>query len=176
MLSKLEKNSRSLGIPVDPASSFAARRCAADAAPSSYDCMASRLQEGRGSSGVFRGGCGSRRWRKARLKPKESDSSRWRGSMTLPSGVLWVLLAFFVGGCAGLPTDYPRPRSEAIHDTDNTRIGREVAPLSVVQPGKSGFFTLGNGLDAFVARLALAEAADRTLDVQYYLFLSLIHI
>ena len=90
--------------------------------------------------------------------------------MSLPSGVVWVFLAVFLGGCAGLPTDYPRPRSEAIHDTDDTRIGREVAPLLVAQPGKSGFFTLGNGLDAFVARLALAEAADRTLDVQYYLF------
>ncbi|MGB5198439.1 MAG: phospholipase D family protein [Sedimenticolaceae bacterium] len=90
--------------------------------------------------------------------------------MSLPPGIVWVFLAVFLGGCAGLPTDYPRQRSEALHHTDDTRIGREVAPLLTVQPGKSGFFTLGNGLDAFVARLALAEAADRTLDVQYYLF------
>jgi len=57
-----------------------------------------------------------------------------------------------------------------MHDTENTRIGRSVAPLLIEQPGESGFFPLGNGLDAFVARLAMSEAADRTLDVQYYLF------
>jgi putative cardiolipin synthase len=90
--------------------------------------------------------------------------------MAFSSGVVWVFLAVFLGGCAGLPTDYPRQHSDALHNTDDTRIGREVAPLLVERPGKSGFFTLGNGLDAFVARLALAEAADRTLDVQYYLF------
>jgi putative cardiolipin synthase len=90
--------------------------------------------------------------------------------MSFPPGVVWVFLAIFLSGCAGLPTDYPRQRSEALHNTDDTRIGREVSPLLVAHPGKSGFFTLGNGLDAFVARLALAKAADQTLDVQYYLF------
>jgi phosphatidylserine/phosphatidylglycerophosphate/cardiolipin synthase-like enzyme len=34
----------------------------------------------------------------------------------------------------------------------------------------SGFHLLGSGIDAFVARMALAEAAERTLDLQYYIF------
>ena len=34
----------------------------------------------------------------------------------------------------------------------------------------SGFSLLGSGMDAFVARMALAEAAERTLDLQYYIF------
>jgi putative cardiolipin synthase len=34
----------------------------------------------------------------------------------------------------------------------------------------SGFLPLANGIDAFVARMALADAADRTLDLQYYIF------
>lgn len=105
-----------------------------------------------------------------RFKHTERDSSGWRSSISLPPGVVLVLLASVMGGCAALPTDYTRPRSEAMHDTDNTRIGRGVAPLVSQHPGNSGFFPLGNGLDAFVARLALAETADRTLDVQYYLF------
>lgn len=45
-----------------------------------------------------------------------------------------------------------------------------MAPLLAEHPGKSGFLPLSNGLDAFVARLALADTAERTLDVQYYLF------
>lgn len=57
-----------------------------------------------------------------------------------------------------------------MHDTDDTRLGQGIAPLVKAHPGKSGFFVLGNGVDAFVARLAFAVAAERTLDVQYYLF------
>jgi putative cardiolipin synthase len=36
--------------------------------------------------------------------------------------------------------------------------------------GKSGFWLLGDGLDAYAARIMLAEGADRTIDVQYYLY------
>jgi putative cardiolipin synthase len=35
--------------------------------------------------------------------------------------------------------------------------------------GQSGFYYLANGLDAFVARAALAEAAERSIDTQYYM-------
>jgi putative cardiolipin synthase len=37
-------------------------------------------------------------------------------------------------------------------------------------PGESGFHLLGSGLDAFVARAVLAGLAQRSLDVQYYLY------
>jgi putative cardiolipin synthase len=36
--------------------------------------------------------------------------------------------------------------------------------------GQSGFLLLGNGLDAFVARALLAHTAERSIDVQYYLY------
>ena len=75
-----------------------------------------------------------------------------------------------VAGCTSLPVDYQRPQTQALRDTGDTRLGRGVTPVVSERAGKSGFYPLGNGLDAFVARLALAEAADRTLDVQYYLF------
>ena len=34
----------------------------------------------------------------------------------------------------------------------------------------SGFYPLADGVDAFVARLALIESAQHTIDVQYYLY------
>lgn len=37
-------------------------------------------------------------------------------------------------------------------------------------PKLSGFYPLADGVDAFVARLALIEAAQHTIDVQYYLY------
>jgi len=36
--------------------------------------------------------------------------------------------------------------------------------------GRSGFRLLPTGLDAFVARAVLIDLADRTLDLQYYIF------
>lgn len=86
------------------------------------------------------------------------------------SVILLTGLALTAAGCSTFPMDYQRQPSEALSDTKHTRLGRNLAPLWVEHPGKSGFLPLGNGLDAFVARLAMAEAAERTLDVQYYLF------
>ncbi len=79
--------------------------------------------------------------------------------------VVWVLFS-----CATLPSDVERPISHAFPDTDTTALGRSVATRAAVHPGKSGFHLLSNGLDAFVARAALARMAERSIDVQYYLY------
>jgi putative cardiolipin synthase len=79
-------------------------------------------------------------------------------------------LALVLAGCSTPPRDHDRVRSEAVQATEDTRLGRSIDALSVGQAGNSGFFPLANGLDAFVARLALAETAERSIDVQYYLF------
>lgn len=101
---------------------------------------------------------------------RERSPASWLGSTLMRTAIATVVLAFLLGGCNTLPTEYQRLDSEAMRDTDDTRIGGGVAPLVIQHSGQSGFSPLANGLDAFVARLALAEAADRTLDVQYYLF------
>ena len=72
-----------------------------------------------------------------------------------------------MGGCASLPTDFERTETHAYTDTDNTRIGQGSQAEKLAHPGQSGFHLLGNGLDAFVARAALARAADRSIDTQY---------
>src|SRR5574337_1179053 len=45
-----------------------------------------------------------------------------------------------------------------------------IAPLAAAHPGCSGIYPLPGGLDAFAARMLLARAAERTLDVQYYIW------
>jgi putative cardiolipin synthase len=81
-----------------------------------------------------------------------------------------ILLGSLLGyGCATLPKDFERPESQAYTDTDNTRLGQSRRAEKVAHPGQSGFLLLGNGLDAFVARVVLAQAAERSIDVQYYL-------
>jgi putative cardiolipin synthase len=83
---------------------------------------------------------------------------------------LCSLVLLLAGGCATLPEDYPRQPSRAWDRPQETKLGRALAPAEAQHPGMSGFQVLGNGMDAFVARMAFAEAAERTLDLQYYIF------
>jgi putative cardiolipin synthase len=82
--------------------------------------------------------------------------------------ILFLTLLFT--GCASLPDNSGRSESYAYTDTQDTRLSRDFADSRQRNPGKDGFLLLNNGLDAFVARAALAEAAERSLDVQYYLY------
>jgi len=54
--------------------------------------------------------------------------------------------------------------------THNTRLGRAIAPVSSAHPGLCGLLPLDNSLDAFACRYRLAEMAEKTLDVQYYIW------
>jgi putative cardiolipin synthase len=60
--------------------------------------------------------------------------------------------------------------SAAPPDTAGTRLGRALANPVAANPGKSGIYPLSSGRDAFAARVVLAAHADRTLDVQYYIW------
>ncbi|MDB5917380.1 MAG: hypothetical protein JWR40_1614 [Massilia sp.] len=75
-----------------------------------------------------------------------------------------------LAGCAGLPSLDGRIASSALLDTAGTALGQAVAPLLAEHPGKSGLYALADGRDAFAARAVLANAAQRSLDVQYYIW------
>lgn len=55
-------------------------------------------------------------------------------------------------------------------DTGSTRLGKAVGPLLAAHPGTCGIHTLRDAHDAFAARYRLASVAERTLDVQYYIW------
>jgi putative cardiolipin synthase len=78
--------------------------------------------------------------------------------------------ALLQGGCARLPALDGRPASVALGDTADTRLGEAVLPFTEARPGLSGVVPLADGRDAFAARAELADAAERTLDVQYYIW------
>ena len=80
------------------------------------------------------------------------------------------VLVFTLSGCASLPENANRTESQAFTDTQDTLLGRDVQEYRDQGKTGDGFILLGSGLDAFVARAALAEAAERSLDVQYYLY------
>ena len=53
-----------------------------------------------------------------------------------------------VGCAATLPTNFDRPESYALTDTDETDLGRARVAEQAAHPGKSGFYLLDDGLDA----------------------------
>jgi putative cardiolipin synthase len=81
-----------------------------------------------------------------------------------------LLAALMLAGCAVLPPQEGRTVSAAFHDTADTYLGRTVAELARAHPGQTGVFALAQGLDAFAARARLADVAERSLDVQYYIW------
>ena len=80
-----------------------------------------------------------------------------------------IVLTLFLAGCATAPLDFPREYSEAIADTSDTYLGKEVAEWTQAHPGESGFYPLIKGLDALGIRLAMIDRAERTIDAQYFL-------
>ncbi len=97
-----------------------------------------------------------------------ADGRRQRPAGLLPAALAAVLLALCVlGGCASLPPRPELPQSEALREPAATPLGRLVAQAAP-NPRLSGFRSLIAGDDALDARLALADHASRTLDLQYY--------
>ena len=85
---------------------------------------------------------------------------------------LFVLLALVsvAGGCASIDFDYPRVESHAFEDTNDTYLASKIGgTVNRQQPGYAGFDPLADGIDALAARLLLADRAERSIDIQYYL-------
>ena len=81
-----------------------------------------------------------------------------------------LILPLLVSGCASLPTDFEGSPSHVMTDTANTRLGRVIEPLVTKHPGLSGFHALSEGIEAFALRWYLVQTADKTLDIQYYIW------
>ncbi|MFT6052516.1 MAG: putative cardiolipin synthase [Halioglobus sp.] len=92
--------------------------------------------------------------------------TRWSLSHLLM--VIGVSLAS--SACVSMPPNTQLPQSTAYTDTKNTKIGSAVVEAVAVNNNQTGVLLLNTGLNAFGARVALAKAAQRSLDVQYYLF------
>jgi putative cardiolipin synthase len=86
------------------------------------------------------------------------------------SRLLALAMSAVLTACAQLPANDRREPTAAISVTTGTRLSGPVANALGDQPTLSAFHPLGNGVDAFVARLAFAEYADSSIDLQYYLF------
>ena len=80
-----------------------------------------------------------------------------------------VCLALASAACTTPRLDVPRSPSEAWPRPGETALGRSLGEQPGVHGGQSGFHLLVSGMEAFSVRAALAESAERTLDLQYYI-------
>ena len=81
-----------------------------------------------------------------------------------------LMLILLATGCSSLPGDYPRTESTAFQDYKSTVSGQRYAALEAQHPGESGFAIIRFGRNAFSTRIAMTDLAEKTLDLQYYIW------
>ncbi|HSW18018.1 MAG TPA: phospholipase D family protein [Ramlibacter sp.] len=91
---------------------------------------------------------------------------------THPAWLRWTLalaLFSFLPACAELPKEVERPVSKALSSPDGTPLGALVRTRQrAASTSGSGFLMLDGPQRAYGSRLALVDAAQKTLDLQYY--------
>ncbi len=82
----------------------------------------------------------------------------------------FMLMSLWISGCAALPANVQRPVTVALEKTQDTRLGKALVARAAAANtrNESGFALLSSADLAFTSRMALIQAADKTLDLQYY--------
>ena len=95
---------------------------------------------------------------------------------TQGAGLGWVFCALFpvyvlLAGCATtLPTEYSRTPSSALANPQETELGRFFLAEVERHSGDSGAALITSGNEGFRARVGMANVAEKTLDLQYYIW------
>jgi putative cardiolipin synthase len=84
--------------------------------------------------------------------------------------VLALFVTLVLGACSSLPKDFERPVSHAVAPAQGTHLWTDLEPLIKRHPEQSGFHTLSEGEEAFIARLRLIQSAEKSIDLQYYIW------
>jgi putative cardiolipin synthase len=85
---------------------------------------------------------------------------------------LLALGALALPGCTTWQTSAPRPASTSWESPAGTSLGARFAAAESRHPGLSATVLLADSVAALDAHLALADMAERAIDVQYYIFWS----
>lgn len=115
--------------------------------------------------------------RKSKESVRGSVSLEAFGESPAPEGrvirglALSVVLGLLLGGCT-LPSLEGRSMTRALplDQARDTTLGRLVLDKVDRHPARSGIHPLSDAHEAFAARMLLAESAEQTLDLQYYIW------
>ena len=82
-----------------------------------------------------------------------------------------LAMSLLLSACsAAVNWDYPRMPSKAFAHPETTSVGALFQEAADKHPDLSGFSLVPHGENAFLARLAMADLAEKTLDAQYYIW------
>lgn len=104
------------------------------------------------------------------MAPRLARTAVWPGPRR-PLRLLLLVACSWLSAC-GLPALEDRSTSSALRASAaaQTRLGQALAPQADAHPGLSGIYALSDPLEAFATRALLMRAAQRALDVQYYIW------
>jgi len=84
-------------------------------------------------------------------------------------GVLFLL--GITSGCASTVSRHiSTPASAALGRPQETKLGKQVLERSAFHGDNSGYYLLNAGVDGLAMRVQMIRGAERTLDLQYYIF------
>jgi len=84
--------------------------------------------------------------------------------------VLLVVCLLFAGCATTIPRDHERSVSTAFSEPGETVLGQFFQPEIAAHPGQSGMALLTTGEWGFRARAGLLNQAQKSIDVQYYIW------
>lgn len=85
---------------------------------------------------------------------------------------VFVLIIAVLSGCASLPpgSGFQKITTSALAHPEETRLGRQFDNAGRKHGGNSGFRIIPVGTDGLLMRMQMINAAERTLDLQYFIF------
>lgn len=89
-----------------------------------------------------------------------------------PYCLLVTYLLFFIA-CSTRRNEIPEQEENfcsLIHAGDSSTLTKELQPVADVMKNKTGVYVLEDGSTSMIARAWLSEHAERTIDVQYFIF------
>ena len=102
----------------------------------------------------------------------QSDTGKLHRSSTYKTAVL-LSCSLIVGipACTTLPKQTPQPIEYAFDtETKQTSLAQIILPLREQNPNLTGYHVLYDPLEALAARIHLIDKAEKTLDLQYYIW------
>jgi len=90
--------------------------------------------------------------------------------MTKMKTVVFLISTLLIAGCTSLPKNYTKIPSTSFKDHKSTGIGKMFEKEAAKHPGKSGFDIIRYGRQGFTGRIAMTEMAEKSLDLQYYVW------
>jgi cardiolipin synthase C len=86
--------------------------------------------------------------------------------------LLAVATVMLLGACSSVPAKFNEPKSwsVALVDPEDTRLGTQFDGAARKRDGNSAFRIISAGVDGFLARVEMCDAAEKTLDLQYFIF------